>query len=673
MLAAKLRARFTPGSQSSPVQPDQRPTNSFLFSSLRFVLQRVAIASVLSSVSLCYSQTTSPELAPAPGLKPVPKLDINFLNPSEQAAPTNTDGLNFWRPASSSQNPAASSSNRNQSVNRPSIDFNQPTGDQTPVGYLNWSENNTAATSSANNAPTIEGWAREILAEGQQYASQDRWGEALATYQTALREHPESDLILRHRQLARIHVDLEQRLADRKYVQYALSDTADYAFDSYNEILSKIQAFHVDEPNWDQIAKHGINALLVAFENKDFQNKLGGPSFANTHKATAELLRVNLENYHVASRNALLTLVRDIARLVEEKTGLPQAATIHEFSSSAISSLDTYSGYLSPGHFEDVTSQIRGNFVGIGVELRSKDDHLEIVKVIPGGPADQARIRGGDKLLAVNGQLVADIGGDPAADLLKGSEGSSLTVVVETPEEKQYRLRITRRQIEIPSIEEAKIVDQQDGIAYIKLANFQKNTLNEFDYAMQTLYKQGMKALVLDLRENPGGVLDVSVAIANRFLTGGVIVQTRGRNPMENAVHPASAQHTWSLPLVVLVNEHSASASEILAAAIKDHRRGTIVGHKSFGKGSVQGIFPLASGRGGLRLTTAKFYSPTGTEIHMKGVSPDFAVQQAAKPALETVEVGTPQNEEDVTMVAAMKIARNKLSPTASVPASPAR
>lgn len=652
MLVNKLCATAAPTDQRAA--SSQGPAWTLPLRLTRFLLNRIAIATVLSSVAPCFSQSVDNS-----SLKPIPQMELNFL---KNAEPGSSESINLWRPASPRpQSPA---------ISQPpsTVDFNQPSAGQNVTGFQG------TPTLSSNPVPaagTMESWAREIVAEGSQYASQDRWSEALALYQKALREHPENRLILEHRQLARIQVDLRQRLADRKYLHYAISDSPEYAMSSYNEILSKIQAFHVDEPNWDGIAKHGLNALLTAFENPEFQQKLGNEEFTHTQKATAEILRDNLATFEINSRLSLLNLVRDVAQLVEDKSSLPRSVTIHEFASSAISALDTYSGYLSPGHFEDVTSQIRGNFVGIGVELKANRDALDIVRVIPGGPADQARIRAGDKLLAVNGQQVSEIGGDEAADLLKGTEGSELTVVVQTPEDKQYRLRIVRRQIDIPSIEKAELVDANRGIAYIKLANFQKNTLSEFDYAMQMLAARGMKALVLDLRENPGGVLDVSVAIANRFLTGGVIVETKGRNPLENAVHPASVQNTWSLPLVVLVNEHSASASEILAAAIKDHQRGTVVGQKSFGKGSVQGIFPLSSGRGGIRLTTAKFYSPKGIEIHQHGVHPDFTVQQSAKPGSDsTVHVGTEEAEEDLTLSAALKIAGNKLTPTASIHAS---
>ncbi|GEM_PF-343375 len=620
-------------------------------------------------------QSGSANLGAPKLLQPKPNLSPQSLAPLSKSGPASQQ---FWRPAvESSESPAGSNS-----VSRPNSMRNaaDPTfGSETSHGFYPsesiissnvGSEDPTlpsTASSADRSQESTPQWIREAITEGSAMAKASRWNEALSVYQSALRKSPESGLILEHRQNARIHVDLTQRLADSLYVNYALTDSPEYALASYNEVLSKIHAYHVEQPDWNRIAHHGVDSLLIAFENTQFQEKFGGTTFLQTQKAIAQTLRTNLQDYQIMTRMALLDLVRDIARLAEEKCGLRQAVTIHEFASSAISALDTYSNYLSPGQFEDLTSQIRGNFVGIGVELRSKDDCLEIVKVIPGGPADQARIRGGDKLLAVNGQKVVDIGGDQAADLLKGGDGSQLTVVVQTPDDKQYRLRMQRRQIDIPSVETAKIIDKESGIAYLKLANFQKNTVQEFDNAMQTLNQNGMKALVLDLRDNPGGVLDVSVTIANRFLNGGVIVSTKGRNPLENAVHPATSTYqTWNTPLVVLINENSASASEILAAAIADHKRGAIVGQKSFGKGSVQGIFPLSSGRGGVRLTTAKYYSPNGRKVDLQGVSPDFNVQVTAKVATDGSadrgsEIQPTESDSDAILNAGIRIAKRQL------------
>jgi len=188
--------------------------------------------------------------------------------------------------------------------------------------------------------------------------------------------------------------------------------------------------------------------------------------------------------------------------------------------------------------------------------------------------------------------------------------------------------------VTIPSVEGVRIVDPEQAVGYIRVTNFQKTTPRDFDAALWNLQQQGMKHLIVDLRGNPGGLLSASVEMADRFIKSGIIVSTKGRNPMEDFTHRAKATGTWRIPLVVLIDENSASASEIFAAAIADHQRGTIVGQRSYGKGSVQGIFPLNINGGGIRLTTAKFYSPKGREIHLHGVTPAVNVEHVAKPAI---------------------------------------
>jgi carboxyl-terminal processing protease len=178
------------------------------------------------------------------------------------------------------------------------------------------------------------------------------------------------------------------------------------------------------------------------------------------------------------------------------------------------------------------------------------------------------------------------------------------------------------------------MADQERGVGYFKLTSFQKTTSRDIDDALWQLRNQGMRSLIIDLRGNPGGLLTASVEVADKFLEGGIVVSTRGRNPNEDFVYSAHRDGTWSLPLIILIDHDSASASEILAGAIRDHGRGTVIGTRSYGKGSVQGIFPLNASNYGLRLTTSKFYSPKGRAYCNVGVEPDVVVQRVARPVV---------------------------------------
>ena len=193
------------------------------------------------------------------------------------------------------------------------------------------------------------------------------------------------------------------------------------------------------------------------------------------------------------------------------------------------------------------------------------------------------------------------------------------------------RLYIRRERVEVPSVEDVAIIDSKDEIGYLKISSFQKTTYEDVSNALWSLHKQGMRTLIVDVRGNPGGLLNESVEIADLFIKRGSIVETRGRSAKENSSFRAHETGTWRVPLVVLIDNDSASASEIFAGAIRDHNVGTVVGERSYGKGSVQGIFPLRTVSAGVKLTTAKFFSPSGRTISGNGVEPEIIVNNMAR------------------------------------------
>jgi len=214
--------------------------------------------------------------------------------------------------------------------------------------------------------------------------------------------------------------------------------------------------------------------------------------------------------------------------------------------------------------------------------------------------------------------------------------------------------------VEVPAIEGARIVDAEHGVAYMRLGSFQKTTSRDLDAALWDLQRQGMQCLIVDVRRNPGGLLTAAVDAADRFLASGNIVSTQGRNSHECFDYRAHGAGTWRVPLIVLIDGDTASASEIFAGAIRDHRRGTLIGERSYGKGSVQGIFRLITSEAGVRLTTAKFYSPSKQPISNRGVDPDLVVQVDKKP-VDDNQADLAQAE-DAVLNAAVQFARTRLS-----------
>jgi carboxyl-terminal processing protease len=218
--------------------------------------------------------------------------------------------------------------------------------------------------------------------------------------------------------------------------------------------------------------------------------------------------------------------------------------------------------------------------------------------------------------------------------------------------------------VEVPSVEHVSLIDPQYAVGYLKLTSFQKTTSRDVDAALWRLHREGMRSLIIDVRGNPGGLLTSAVEVADKFLSEGTIVATRGRASGEDFDYKAHFVGTWRVPIVVLIDGNSASASEIFAAAIRDAQRGTIVGERSFGKGSVQGIFPLSFGNAGLRITTAKFYSPSHQPISGHGVQPHITVQSVhtvARPILSGNGV-IPGSDADPVISAALQVARRQLA-----------
>lgn len=475
---------------------------------------------------------------------------------------------------------------------------------------------------------------REVIANGEQLERQGRWGEALTFYEDALRLHGFDASVQRKANLARLHYDVGRRYTDQSFVRSVNTMTRDDALRLYDEVLRKVQASYVDSPRWSDISREGLKQLDVALKEDVFNKKNLKDADRNRIDQVRRMLNDNVNWQNVSSPQQAVETANYAAELMWQNLGVTPTATILEFACGTAASLDPYTSFLTQDQLTEVYSQIEGNFVGLGVELKADAGNLLIVHAIDGSPAHQSGIRSGDRIIAVDGHLTEVITTDKAADMLKGPIGSSVRVTIVSPNQPARDVMVRRDRVEVPSVDNIHIMDQESKIGYLKITSFQKNTPADLSQAMWKLHRDGMQALVIDLRGNPGGLLTAAVDMVDLFVEQGTIVSTRGRNAREDFDYTAHMPGTWRVPLVVLIDSNSASASEIFAGAIRDHGRGTVVGQRSYGKGSVQGIFPLATGGAGLRLTTAKFYSPHGRAISRNGVTPDINVRVAGKPDL---------------------------------------
>lgn len=325
-----------------------------------------------------------------------------------------------------------------------------------------------------------------------------------------------------------------------------------------------------------------------------------------------------------------LELLTDVLSLVQhnyvEEVSLEQL--IGGAVRGIIETLDPHSSYLSAEAYEDFLADTQGEFGGLGIELSVRNRELVVVAPIENSPASRAGILPGDQIIAINGIQARDLDMVEAVKLMRGASGEAVTLTIRRAQNLEpFEVTLVREIIRVQSVR-SQLFEQQYG--YLRIAQFQDHTDREMVEHLQRLQQQSspLVGLILDLRNNPGGLLDQAVAVADVFLSSGLIVSTVGRHPDTNESLSAQQPGTEALyPLIVLINGGSASAAEIVAGALQDHKRALILGEQSFGKGSVQTIIELGDGSG-LRVTTAHYYTPSGRSIQARGIIPDILVQQ---------------------------------------------
>jgi carboxyl-terminal processing protease len=323
-----------------------------------------------------------------------------------------------------------------------------------------------------------------------------------------------------------------------------------------------------------------------------------------------------------------LALVED--QYVEPK---PLKDLIYGSIQGAVSTLDSHSSFMTPEEYRELQIETKGKFSGIGIEITLKDRILTVVSPIEGTPAYRMGLQAGDQVVKINGSPTKNMNLNEAVRMIRGESGTKVTLTINREGFTQPKdFVIVRETIPIRSVK-ARVIE--GGIGYIKLNNFQDQTDRDLQTYLKQMGKQltPFNGLILDLRNDPGGLLEQATRVADEFLKSGLIVYTEGRSPQQiSRIYATGGQKIEvPAPMVVIINEGSASASEIVAGALKDQKRAFVIGTKSFGKGSVQTIIPLEDGSA-LRLTTALFYTPSGTTIQDKGIIPDEVVQEPEIP-----------------------------------------
>jgi carboxyl-terminal processing protease len=370
-------------------------------------------------------------------------------------------------------------------------------------------------------------------------------------------------------------------------------------------------------------------------------------------------------------RDRQVRYFREVLQLVKENyvgdTPSDYASLTRAALDGMVSQLDPHSQFMPADEFRETEDELSNTFNGVGIQVEERNGHVVIVAPIAGSPADRAGLRRGDQLVKIDGEPLQNPSLDSTIKLVRGETGSLVTLTIFRPSQNRtidYPLR--RERIKMESVRLTSL--RAGGIGFVQITQFSERTGEEFAAALAGLEKQGLRALVIDLRNNPGGLLDAAIAVCDEFFDKDeLIAYTQGRTPDSRENFYAGKRHPpRAYPVAILVNGGTASAAEIVAGAMRDTKRAVIVGEKTFGKGSVQSVIELDRGEG-LRLTTARYYTPSGVTIHEKGISPQVEVEispddeaklrvQQLRPDLEPLPDDDLKPIEDVQLNAAVEV-----------------
>ena len=331
-----------------------------------------------------------------------------------------------------------------------------------------------------------------------------------------------------------------------------------------------------------------------------------------------------------------------------------------------LTGLDPHSGYMPAKNFQDMQEQTKGEFGGLGIEVVSDGGYVKVVSPIDDTPASRAGIQSGDYIVAIDGKSAQGLTLNEAVDKMRGPVNSAITVTIKRANVDPFDVKMNRAVVKVRQV----VARVENDVAYIRISQFTEQTQPGLDKAMKDMKDKigdKLKGYVIDLRNNPGGLLDQAVSVADTFLERGEIVSTRTRHSEETQRFNAKpGDQADSKPIVVLINDGSASASEIVAGALQDHGRAIILGTKSFGKGSVQTIIPLARGESAMRLTTARYYTPSGRSIQALGIEPDIEVQPAKVEKIASAAASLRRAEADLKGALKNDTVKDKADPKAA-------
>ncbi len=487
----------------------------------------------------------------------------------------------------------------------------------------------------------------ELRKQAVGFEERHDWLEACRVYDEILRRDRRRDDIREayQRCLRRYHIVHRHR--DKVYRQALTRVTPAQALEMYEQVLETIARVYVERPKTtpEALFRQGVEELRLALEEPVFLEEY----FPGTPRDTIDAFKTKLDDWRqrkIGNRGEARDQVRAIGRTAQQMGVGPRPVLLTvialEFLGGACNALDEYTFFLTPGYFREVQTSLRGRLVSIGVELAVVDGHLEISRVYPRSPASEANLMPHDHILRINGQAADTLPAEIAAERLRGKTGTEVELDVFSPSRMtRWTPKLTRRPVIAPSVEfdlKTLLVDLGDGmtgavpIGRLRIFCFQESTLQEVKEALARLQTDGMKMLILDLRGNPGGLFKSAVQVAELFLPEGIIVVSQShalpRDKRLTGAIKVESMNPLLLPMVVVIDGETASSAEVLAGALKENGRATLIGQTTFGKGSIQCIIPLEKPPfdkmpGGIRITVAKLLSPSWQPYSGQGIQPD--------------------------------------------------
>ena len=490
-----------------------------------------------------------------------------------------------------------------------------------------------------------------LLNQADQAVAQQLWQRAVSCLEKTmpLLEEPQRADIAQRLQWCRIHADLEERYRDGSINRWVQATTVRQAGVLLVEVLQLLRQKYYQEVDFQQLFEKALVQLQAASENPIVNShyRLDDADLKNLKRTVrffSERTWVG-PNMNGCDLNALLESLHSFSA----KTGLGSSWAVMELAFALVNSLDEYSYMLSPPQYEELTRHLAGNYLGVGVDLVFDGSYPTIFDVVPDSPAQKAGLLPGDLLLKVNQENVREQSAALVGKLLAQPENQPMGLTI-SRNQQELSLFLSRVQLNAASVRYVHLLDAKNNIGYMRVASFDRDTFLEIRCALEKLKSCGVKSLLIDLRGNGGGMLRSAVDAAGIFLDGQVIVTVN--SAVKKTVYRSESCYfpSFSPPIAILVDERTASAAEIFAAALKDNRRAVLIGQRTLGKDLVQTLYQLEHARAAVCITTASYLPPSNNNYHRKGIMPDITVEMFPADKDRTFSMAFYLSEEDLVL-----------------------